>query len=292
MNTVAKAYVDSSLKPKKRGFLNTIYTNKSIFIGLIILLVLLVITIFPFLFFDKVTTIKTSMNKLMPPSLEHPFGTDQIGRDILSRVIWGSQASLGISLTAMLIAMIVGGVLGLISGYLGGYLDMLFGRIVDVLYSIPSQILGIFVAGILGPGIKNVILAISIVFVPIFYRTMRGSVLKEKEQEYIDAARVLGMSDFRIMFVHILRNVLVPVTVQFTVGLAVAIQLEAALGFLGLGLQPPASSWGSILNDGIDYLLSAPWISVLPGLCMVLAVLAFNLLGDGIRDLFDPQNDK
>jgi peptide/nickel transport system permease protein len=199
---------------------------------------------------------------------------------------------LGISVTALLLAAVVGSAIGLTSGYFGGYIDMVMGRIVDVLYSFPSQILGIFVAGILGPGVFNVILAIGIVFTPVFYRTMRSGVIKEKEREYVEAARSLGMSHTRIMFVHILRNAILPVTVQFTVGLAVAIQLEAALGFLGLGVQPPASSWGSILNDGIKYIFTAPWISILPGCFMVLAVFAFNLLGDGIRDWLDPHSNR
>ena len=214
-----------------------------------------------------------------------------VGRDLLARVIWGSQASLGISVSAMLLALLVGSTAGLLSGYFGGYLDMVSGRIVDVLYSFPSQILGIFVAGILGPGIFNVILAIAIVFTPVFFRTMRSGVIKEKEREYVEAARSLGLGHRRIMFVHILRNSMIPVTVQFTVGLAVAIQLEAALGFLGLGVQPPAASWGSILNDGVKYIMTAPWISIMPGLFMVLAVFTFNLLGDGIRDWLDPHSE-
>jgi peptide/nickel transport system permease protein len=267
--------------------------HKTLVFGCIFLIIFFILTLFPFLFFNKDITIQTeSALRLKAPSLEHPFGTDHLGRDILSRVVWGTRVSLGISVGAMVFAMILGGSLGLISGYFGGIFDNILGRVIDVLYSFPSQILGIFIAGILGPSVVNVMIAISIVFLPVFFRTMRSSVVKEKEKEYVEAARSLGMNDWYIMFVHVLRNSIVPVTVQFTVGLAVAIQLEAALGFLGLGVQPPAASWGSILNDGIDYLLIAPWISILPGLFMVLAVFSFNLIGDGLRDLLDPHSDR
>ncbi|WP_102349022.1 ABC transporter permease [Bacillus sp. Marseille-P3661] len=282
---------------KKKGvfpnWLKTLFRHKTLLVGSIFIFIFFIFTLFPFLFFSKDVTIQTdSALRLLAPSLQHPFGTDHIGRDILSRVIWGTRVSLGISVGSMMLAAIVGGTLGLISGYFGGKLDNIMGRLIDVLYSFPSQILGIFIAGILGPSVKNVIIAIAIVFIPVFYRTMRSSVVKEKEREYVEAARSLGMNDTYIMFVHVLRNSIVPVTVQFTVGLAVAIQLEAALGFLGLGVQPPAASWGSILNDGIDYLLFAPWISILPGLFMVLAVFSFNLIGDGLRDLLDPHSEK
>lgn len=274
------------------NWITVLLHHKILVFGSVIIFILFIFTLFPYLFFDKGLTIQTNNDlRLLAPSSEHPFGTDHIGRDILSRVIWGTRVSLGISLGAMGIAMIVGGSLGLISGYFGGIFDIVFGRIIDVLYSFPAQILGIFIAGILGPSVVNVIIAISVVFVPVFYRTMRSSVVKEKEREYVEAARSLGMNDTYIMFVHVLRNSMVPVTVQFTVGVAVAIQLEAALGFLGVGIQPPDPSWGSILNDGIDYLLLAPWISILPGLFMVLAVFSFNLIGDGLRDLLDPHSE-
>lgn len=276
---------------KNRGTLKIILSNKMLMFGIIMLTLLLFLALFPGLLFDESATIRTdSTIRLQPPSIEHPFGTDHLGRSILPRVVWGAQVSLGISLGAMALALVIGSSMGLFSGYLGGYLDMILGRVIDVLYSFPSQILGIFIAGILGPGVTNVILAIGIVFIPVFFRTMRGSVIKEKEYEYVEAARALGMNKLYIMFVHVLRNSIVPVTVQFTVGLAVAIQLEAALGFLGLGVQPPASSWGSILNDGISYLLTAPWLAILPGLCMVLAVFTFNLIGDAMRDILDPRN--
>ncbi len=268
-----------------------LFSNKTLLLGCILLVILLVVALIPGAFFERSETIKTSSEiRLQPPSWEHPFGTDHLGRNLLSRAIWGARVSLGVSLVAMLFALFIGSSLALFSGYLGGYLDMILGRIIDVLYSFPSQILGIFIAGILGPGVVNVILAIGIVFIPIFFRTMRGSVIKEKEFEYVEAARALGMNHTYIMFVHVLRNAFVPVTVQFTVGLAIGIQLEAALGFLGLGIQPPNASWGSILNDGIIYLLRAPWIALLPGLCMVLAVFTFNLIGDSLRDILDPRN--
>jgi peptide/nickel transport system permease protein len=281
------------LKKKARHSLARIFRNKTILVGAVLFVVFFVISLFPGLFFSQELTIKTDSSlSFVSPSAEHPFGTDHLGRDLLARVIWGARISLGISFCAMLFALAAGSLLGLLSGYIGRRFDIVLGRIIDVLYSFPAQILGIFIAGILGPGVVNIILAIGIVFIPVFYRTMRGSVIKEKNREYVEAARALGMNHVYIMFVHILRNSLVPVSVQFTVGMAVAIQLEAALGFLGLGVQPPLSSWGSILNDGIKYLMLAPWISVMPGLFMVLAVFTFNLLGDGFRDLFDPQREK
>lgn len=291
MSIIAKPIQGSGSLRRRAGLLNTLLSNRTLLFGSILLTILIVLALFPGAFFDENIGIRTDSSiRLQPPSLAHPFGTDHLGRGILPRAIWGAQVSLGVSLGAMLFALFIGSILGLFSGYMAGYLDMFLGRVIDVLYSFPSQILGIFIAGILGPGVTNVILAIGIVFIPVFFRTMRASVIKEKAFEYVEAARALGMNEIYIMFVHVLRNSIVPITVQFTVGLAVAIQLEAALGFLGLGIQPPASSWGSILNDGITYLLVAPWIALLPGFCMVLAVFTFNLLGDAMRDLLDPRN--
>jgi peptide/nickel transport system permease protein len=226
---------------------------------------------------------------LKAPTIAHPFGTDRFGRDVLSRTIYGSRIALGVALSSITIAFVVGTLLGLIGGYAGGWPDLTIGRLMDVLFSFPTLILAIGIAAMLGPGLDNAALAIAVVYAPLFSRVARGPVIAEREKEYVFAALGLGAGSLRVVFRHILPNVLAPLIVQASVSLAYAILTEAALSYLGLGTQPPAPSWGTMLNEGRTYLETAPWMSIFPGIAIMFAVFGFNLLGDGLRAVLDPQ---
>lgn len=226
---------------------------------------------------------------LTPPSWKHPFGTDDIGRDILSRVIYGSRVSLQAGLFTVAVALIVGLPLGLAAGFLGGRVDNLIMRGIEVILAFPTLVLALGITAILGPKLIHALFAIGIVFIPHFTRLIRGQVLSVKENDYVTAARALGASDMRIMVLHILPNCLAPLLVQSSFSISVGILVEAALSFLGLGTQPPTPSWGIMLSVARGYLEQAPWFGAFPGLAIFLTVLGFNLLGDGIRDALDPR---
>ena len=226
------------------------------------------------------------MNK--PPSAAAYFGTDQVGRDALSRVIYGARISLYVAVTSTGLAMLVGGALGLTAGYMGGTWDNAINRVMDVFFSIPGLLLAVGVAAMRGPGVNSAVVAITIVYTPLFARVMRGPVLAEREKEYIEAVRALGASRIVVALKHLLPNVMSPFVVQGTVAFSQAILIEASLSYLGLSAQPPTPSWGNMLNEGRTYLETAPWISVFPGIAIMIAVLAFNLIGDGLRDILDP----
>ena len=226
---------------------------------------------------------------LKAPSRAHLFGTDRFGRDVLSRTIHGTRIALGVALSSIALSVLVGTVLGLVGGYFGGWLDLIIGRVMDVLFSFPTLILAIAIAAMLGPGLTNAVLAIAVVYAPLFSRVARGPVIAEREKEHVLAALSLGAGAPRVIARHILPNVLAPLIVQVSVSLAYAILIEASLSYLGLGTQPPAPSWGVMLNEGRTYLETAPWMSIFPGLAIMLAVLGFNLLGDGLREILDPQ---
>jgi peptide/nickel transport system permease protein len=229
------------------------------------------------------------MDALKGPSGGHLFGTDRFGRDVLSRTIHGTRIALGVALSSIGIAVLIGSVLGLIGGFVGGWSDMLIGRVMDILFSFPTLVLAIAIAAMMGPGLNNAVLAIAVVYVPLFCRVARGPVIAERAKEHVTAAIALGGGSLRIIFRHILPNVLAPLIVQASVSLAFAILIEASLSYVGLGTQPPDPSWGTMLNEGRTYLETAPWMSIFPGLAIMLAVLGFNLLGDGLRDVLDPQ---
>lgn len=227
--------------------------------------------------------------KLLAPSTAFPFGTDNLGRDQLGRVIWGGRESLRAGYLVVLIGLGGGTVLGLVSGFSGGWVDNLIQRVVDVFLAIPGILLALSVVGALGPGLVQVMLAVGLANVPDYTRLIRGSVLEAKENEYVRAARVLGASNSRIMFRHILPNVIGPILVYATLGLGIAIMITAGLSYLGLGAQPPSPEWGAMLNLGREFMRHAWWMPVFPGIAIVIAVLSINLIGDGLQDAINPK---
>lgn len=223
------------------------------------------------------------------PSAAHWLGTDELGRDILARMIWGGQASLLAGVVSVAIAVVVGVPFGLVAGYFGGWTDSVIARATDALLAMPFLILAIALAAFLGPSLTNAMIAIGLSAVPIFIRLTRGQVLAVKTEDYVEGARAIGLGHLRIMGRYILPNVLPPIMVQATLTIATAIIAEASLSFLGLGQQPPAASWGSMLNTAKNFLSQAPWMAVWPGAAIFLVVIGFNLMGDGLRDALDPR---
>jgi peptide/nickel transport system permease protein len=223
------------------------------------------------------------------PSLAHWFGTDDVGRDVLSRVIFGARASLLAGVVSVAIAIAIGVPVGMVAGYVGGFTDALLSRITDAMLACPFLILAIALAAFLGPSLSNAMIAIGITTTPIFVRLTRGQVMAVKVEDYVEAARAVGNPHWRIALVHVLPNILPTLIVQATLSIAAAIIAEAALSFLGLGQQPPAPSWGSMLNSAQRFLANQPWMAVWPGLAIFLTVLSFNLVGDGLRDALDPR---
>ena len=227
--------------------------------------------------------------KLEPPSAAHLFGTDAFGRDVLSRVIWGARVSLFVGSVATLAGIIIGTVIGIISGYFGGLVDKLITAATDILLSFPQLIMGLILVAVLGPSLFNLILAIAITAIPAFIRVARGSTLAMKERDFVDACRALGFGDLRIMFLHVLPNIMDEVVVMGSLWLAAAIRTESTLAFIGLGVPPPTATWGGIIRDGFDNLLDAPWLSIFPSLAILAVMIALNLIGDGLRDATDPR---
>jgi peptide/nickel transport system permease protein len=227
--------------------------------------------------------------RLLPPSRDNLLGTDELGRDTLARIIHGSQVSLQVGLTAVGIALVAGTLLGLLAGFYKGIVDALLMRLVDVMFALPGLVLAIVIAGLLGPSRRNAMIAIGIVITPAFARVVRGAVLEVMGYPFIESSRALGAGSFRIMLRHLMPNIVAPLTVLVTVYLSTAILSEAALSFLGLGTQPPEASWGGMLNSARAYVDISPWLSIFPGLAIMIVVLGFNFLGDGLRDILDPR---
>ena len=237
--------------------------------------------------YDPLATSWAAVRKA--PSAAHWFGTDEVGRDLLSRTIWGARASLSAGVIAVSIAVALGVPIGMLAGYVGGWIDAVIGRITDAMLAVPFLILAIALAAFLGPSLGNAMIAIGITATPIFVRLARGQVLAARSEDWVEAARAVGNPPGRILLRHIFPNILPPVMVQATLAIASAIIAEASLSFLGLGQQPPAPSWGSMLNTAQRFLTQAPWMAIFPGLAIFLTVLAFNLFGDGLRDALDPK---
>ncbi len=237
--------------------------------------------------YDPLATSWSAIRK--PPSGEHWFGTDEIGRDVLARVVWGTRASLAAGVISVSISLAIGVPIGLAAGFVGGLVDGLISRLTDAFLACPFLILAIAMAAFLGPSLTNAMIAIGVSATPIFVRLTRAQVINVKVEDYVEAARALGNPPWRIAIRHVLPNVVPPLIVQTTLAIAAAIIAEASLSFLGLGQQPPAPSWGSMLNTAKNYMDQAPWMAIWPGAAIFLLVLAFNLLGDGLRDALDPR---
>jgi peptide/nickel transport system permease protein len=223
------------------------------------------------------------------PSSDHWFGTDALGRDVFSRVVWGARISLFVGTVAILISLLIGMTLGLTAGYFGGKIDYLISGIIDLFWTFPAFLLALAFAAVLGPSLTNVMLAISVSYWASFARLVRGQALTVRERLFVEASRALGANNRRIMFTHVLPNCLAPLIVWASIGVADAITIESSLSFLGVGTQPPAASWGYMLSSAKTFIEEAPWIAVFPGIAILVAILGFNLLGDGLRDVLDPR---
>ena len=288
---VALLKTNEAVETPVRRALRRLFRRKGAIVGLAIIVLFLALAVFAPLLtpYDPIVQSWTSVRKA--PSALHWFGTDDVGRDILVRVMFGARASLMAGVISVGIALGVGVPLGLTAGYLGGFTDALISRITDAMLACPFLILAIALAAFLGPSLGNAMIAIGVTTTPIFVRLTRGQVMAVKYEEYVEAARAVGNPRWRIALVHILPNILPALLVQATLSIAAAIIAEAALSFLGLGQQPPAPSWGSMLNSAQRFLVNEPWMAVWPGLAIFLTVLSFNLVGDGLRDAIDPRGN-
>lgn len=256
--------------------------------GLLVVFVVLLAALAP-LIADRPPDQQNLRARLRPPSAEQPFGTDEFGRSMLSRTVYGARISLLTGIAPVAMSLALGALIGLLAGFLGGRVDAVLMRLMDVLLAFPSLLLALAVVGTLGPGLLNAVIAISIVGVPEYARIVRSVVLASKEEEYVQAAGALGAGRWRVMWRHVMPNAIGPVVVQATLGIGFAIMAIAGLSFLGLGVQPPVSDWGEMLARGRRYLPGATWLMIFPGAAVSLTVLGFNLLGDAVRDVLDPR---
>ena len=272
-----------------RGLLRVVVRNRLAAVALAVLALFVVLALFGEQLAPYGPNQVSSEDKLQGPSLDHLFGTDQLGRDVFSRVLIGAEPSLRVGLVAVSIALLAGVTFGLVAGFYRGWIDDLIMRCMDVLFAFPAILLAIAILAIRGRGSTNAMIAIGIVYTPIFARVTRASVLSVREEIFVRAARSIGAGDLRIMARHVLPNVAAPVIVQTSVSLAFAILSEAALSFIGLGTQPPEPSWGRMLADGRGFIQDAWWIAVFPGLAIFAVVFSFNVLGDALRDALDPR---
>jgi ABC-type dipeptide/oligopeptide/nickel transport system permease subunit len=272
-----------------RAFLRRLTANRLALIGLAIILLLTGAALLAAWIAPQDPNQQISTEAMQPPSWNHLFGTDNVGRDTLSRVIYGARVSLFVGVAAMILAAGIGIPLGLAAGYFGGWLDTVTMRSMDTLLAFPALLLAIFIVAVLGPSLSNAILAIGIIYIPAFARLTRANVLSLREKEFVEAARCLGASDRRIMQHSILPNCASSLIVQFTLGIGYAMLIEAGLSFLGLGVQPPTPAWGQMVGLARNFITIAPWLITYPGLAIFIAVLAFNFLGDGLREATDPR---
>ncbi len=295
MNTYAVNTLAEQVDRESIGFWQGAFRRfrrkKLAIFGFFLLLFIVGVCIYSFFGIDYETQVVAQdvQNKLQPPSLAHPFGTDGFGRDILARVIYGSRFSLLIGFSVIIVALFVGGAIGAISGYFGGAVDNVIMRFMDVLMSIPPTLLAIAVVSALGPSLLNLIVAISVADTPFYARVIRSSVLSIKDNEYIEAAVATGSGHGRILLKHVFPNTVPALIVQATLGVGYDILTAAGLSYLGLGVMPPTPEWGNMLNEGQRFIRYSPWLVLFPGIAIMLTVLALNLLGDGLRDAIDPK---
>lgn len=283
-------FIQQNVETKQRGTFSRLIRNFNFVVGTILLLGLIFMTVFaPFLASYDVNKANPTAT-FVSPGAEHLMGTDNIGRDVWSRFVYGGRVSLVVGLVAMIIGMVFGSLIGIIAGFYGSWIDSILSWFTEVLMAFPGILLALTVMAILGPGLSNVIVAVGIGSIPQFMRMARSSVLKTRELDYIDAARVIGCSDARILFRHVLPNILRPIIVLSTLGIGGAILEGASLSYLGLGAQPMTPEWGSMLSSGRAYLNNAWWISVFPGLGIFIAILSINLIGEGLSEVIDPIN--
>lgn len=286
---MATVIVEEKLTPPWKEAWISFYKNRLAVVGLGIVVFFIIIAIIapiiaPYSFKDQVLA-----DRMLPPSSEHWFGTDDFGRDIFSRIVYGARISLWVGFFSVLGSVVAGTLLGIVAGYYGRWVDAIISRIFDIMLAFPSILLAIAVVSILGPSLQNALIAIAVINIPNFGRLVRSKVLSVKQEEYIMAARAVGMKDSRILLRHILPNSISPVIVQATLAIATAIIEAAALGFLGMGAQAPTPEWGKMLADSKNYITQAPWTLFFPGVAIMLTVLGFNLMGDGLRDILDPK---
>jgi len=263
--------------------------NKTSWLGLLILIVLALLALLaPWISpYDPVE--QHIAHRLQPPSSQYLLGTDHFGRDILSRILYGARISLTVGTVSVVLGMIVGGILGLFSGYRSGTLDHLIMGLMDVFMAIPTLLMGLMVVAVLGPSLVNLTLAIALTVAPRFARIARAPTMAVKSRDYIEACRAMGFSDLRIMSVHILPNILGELMVMGSLWVATAVRIEASLSFIGLGVKPPTATWGGMIREGFLHIMDAPWVAIYPGLFILISVLGFNMLGDGLRDAIDPK---
>jgi len=263
--------------------------NKAAMVGGVLIIIYLLSALLAPVLFSGNPSAPNLMNSLEPPSFKAPLGTDELGRSILGRIIYGSRVSLVIAVGVVFVGLICGIPLGLVSGYYGGKVDFIIQRATDAMLAFPGFLLALALVAVLGVGSKNAVISIGISMIPLYIRLVRGCVLSIREEVYVEAARAVGTRDVKILLRHILPNVMVPITVQTSLSMGTAILFAAGLGFLGIGVQPPTPEWGAMLGSARSYLFHAPHVATFPGIAIFLAVLSFNLLGDGLRDALDPR---
>lgn len=296
MSQTSQATADPAVIEDKSSFVIAISEfwksyrkNKPAIVGTIIVIFFILLAIFANFIAPQGINDQDIANRLQPPSPAHWFGTDDFGRDIFSRILFGARLSLRVGFLSVIGSIIVGTLLGVLAGYFGKILDVVISRVFDILLAFPSILLSIAIVAILGPSLNNALVAIAIVNVPVFGRLVRSRVLTVKEEEYVMAARSIGMGDMRIIFHHVVPNSIAPIIVQGTLNIATAILDAAGLGFLGMGAQAPMPEWGKMLSDSREYIQNAPWTVLFPGLAIIFVVVGFNLIGDGLRDALDPR---
>lgn len=272
-----------------REMIDVFNKNKTSWVGFVILIIMVLVALAAPLLAPYNPVEQHIIHRLQPASSQYLLGTDQFGRDILSRIIWGARISLTVGVSSILLGMVLGGAFGLVAGYKGGLVDNIIMRIMDVFMSFPTLIMGLLIVAMLGASLVNLTVAIALTVAPRFARIARAPTVTIKERDFVEAGRAMGFSDVRIMVVHILPNIMGEILVMASLWIATAVRIEASLSFIGLGVKPPTATWGGMIREGFEFILDAPWLSVYPGAVILITVFAFNMLGDGLRDALDPK---